>query len=417
MDVGSSSWPTTPLGLLAEFRNGVNYDKNSFGEGIKVIGVADFQDYVAPRYSELKQIRPHGVVTEKSMLRDGDILFVRSNGNPALIGRSLLVSTPPEPVTHSAFTIRVRFISQDVFPRFYAYLFRTSLIRSALSAFGGGTNISNLNQGIFSKLAVPVPPLAVQRWIADTLSSYDDLIENCGRRIRVLDEMARTLYREWFVNFRYPGHEKVPRVDSPLGRIPQGWSAASIAQATMFLSRGIAPQYADDGPSIVISQKCIRDSRLDLGPARRQCKAIPDERRVRAGDVLINSTGVGTLGRVAQVLGDTEECTVDTHVTIARPTRDVDEVYFGVTLLSLEEVFERKATGATGQTELGRGAIGETPFLCPPPQLQRAFGNYVRPIRTETQLLQQRISNLRKTRDLLLPRLLSGQLPVDAVAA
>jgi type I restriction enzyme, S subunit len=417
MDAGSTLWPTTPLGRLAEFRNGVNYDKNSFGEGIKVIGVGDFQDYVAPRYSELKQIRPEGVVTEKSMLRDGDILFVRSNGNPALIGRSLFVSAPPEPVTHSAFTIRLRFASPDVFPRFYAYLFRTSLIRSALSAFGGGTNISNLNQGIFLKLAVPVPPIAVQRWIADTLSAYDDLIENCERRIRVLDETARALYREWFVNFRYPGHEKVPLVSATPGPIPRGWTDGTIAQAAAFLGRGISPAYDVDGPSVVINQKCIRDSRLDLAPARRQSKMIPDDRRVRLGDVLINSTGVGTLGRVAQVLIVLDNHTVDTHVTIARPNAEVDRDYFGILLLFLEDAFERKAVGATGQTELSRTAIGATPFIIPAVDVQRAFGGHVRPMRDETIALQQRASNLRQTRDLLLPRLLSGQLPIVDLAA
>jgi type I restriction enzyme S subunit len=218
-------WPTKRLGELAEFRNGVNYNKSSFGTGVKVVGVSDFQNYTKPKYDELDQINPAGIVTKRNMLRDGDIVFVRSNGNRELIGRSLFIDQPPEEITHSAFTIRLRFTSHEVHPRFYAYCFRTPLIRSGLTAFGGGTNISNLNQDILSALEVPLPPLSVQRRIAGVLSAYDELIENSQRRIEILEAMARALYREWFLEFRFPGRERVPLVASSVGDIPQGWEA------------------------------------------------------------------------------------------------------------------------------------------------------------------------------------------------
>jgi type I restriction enzyme, S subunit len=189
-------WPRKLLGELADFRNGVNYNKSSFGRGIKVVGVSNFQDYLKPRYRELEEINPEGIVGERNLLRDEDIVFVRSNGNRELIGRSLFIEQPPFPLTHSAFTIRLRFISPAAWPRFYAYCFRSATIRGALSAHGGGTNISNLNQDILGALEVPCPPLAVQRSIASILSAYDDLIENCQRRIRILEDMARGLYRE-----------------------------------------------------------------------------------------------------------------------------------------------------------------------------------------------------------------------------
>ena len=222
-------WPTKRLSQLAEFRNGVNYNKSSFGEGVKVVGVSDFQDYTKPRYDELEQINPEGIVTGRNILRDGDIVFVRSNGNRELIGRSLFIEQPPEEVTHSAFTIRLRFNSREVHPKFYAYCFRTPLIRQELTASGGGTNINNLNQDILNALEVPVPPLPVQRRIAGILSAYDELMENSQRRIWILEAMARALYREWFVNFRFPGHEKLPRDASHPGEIPQGWEVKKLA--------------------------------------------------------------------------------------------------------------------------------------------------------------------------------------------
>lgn len=208
-------WPTKRLNQLAEFRNGVNYNKNSFGKGVKVVGVSDFQDYTKPRYDELEQINPDGIVTERNILRDGDIVFVRSNGNRELIGRSLFIEQPPEEVTHSAFTIRLRFNSSEVYPKFYAYCFRTPLIRQGLMASGGGTNISNLNQDILNALEVPLPPLPVQRRIAGILSAYDELMENSQRRIWILEAVARTLYREWFVELRLPPTIPPKRLQRP----------------------------------------------------------------------------------------------------------------------------------------------------------------------------------------------------------
>jgi type I restriction enzyme, S subunit len=148
------TWKTVPLGTLAEFRNGVNFTKANFGRGIKVINVKDFQNRFKPSYEELGEINPKGVVRENDLLKEGDIVFVRSNGNRQLIGRILLIKGASEPVTHSAFTIRARFQSPEAVPLFYAYAFRSYIVREALSAFGGGTNINNLNQGILSNLQV-----------------------------------------------------------------------------------------------------------------------------------------------------------------------------------------------------------------------------------------------------------------------
>ncbi len=226
-DVGC---PTLALGEIAEFRNGVNYTKKSFGVGIPVVGVKDFQDFTKPDYESLEEINPGGVVTERNLLSDGDIVFVRSNGNRELIGRSLYIDKPPRDITHSAFTIRVRFTDAGVVPRFYAYLFRTRLIRNALSSHGGGTNISNLNQEILGRLVVPVPSRVEQKRITEVLCAYDDLIETNLRRIRILEEMARALYREWFVDFRFPRDEREGRKQSSNGEIPATWRLARICE-------------------------------------------------------------------------------------------------------------------------------------------------------------------------------------------
>ena len=186
----------------------------------------------------MDQIDPEGLITDNHLLRDGDVVFVRSNGNRRLIGRSLFISGAAEPLTHSAFTIRARFASKHACPRFYAYAFRTEMIRNALTSHGGGTDISNLNQGILARLEVPLPPKKVQGQIASILSADDDLIENNLRRIKILEEMAQSLYREWFVDFRFPGHRNIKMVDSPLGMIPGGWAMDPVGEKLEVLGGG-----------------------------------------------------------------------------------------------------------------------------------------------------------------------------------
>ncbi|MEO7427062.1 MAG: restriction endonuclease subunit S [Fibrobacteria bacterium] len=262
-------------------------------------------------------------------------------------------------------------------------------------------------------MEISIPPYNIQRRIADILSAYDDLIENCQRRIRILETMALSLYREWFVHFRFPGHETHPRVDSPLGEIPKGWEVVAIASISAYVNRGLSPTYDENGESLVLNQKCIRDQRLSFKPARRQSKPIPIEKKIRFGDVLINSTGVGTLGRVAQLYQETENCTVDSHVTIVRPKDNIDMDFFGMSMMERQKIFERLGVGATGQTELNRASVTSVEFPIPTREIADRFGHIVRPMRKSAFILSEKIQNLRRTRDLLLPRLLSGQVELE----
>lgn len=140
---------------------------------------------------------------------------------------------------------------------------------------------------------------------------------------------------------------------------------------------------------------------------------MPSAKLVRFGDVLINSTGIGTLGRVAQVYQDVPNCTVDSHVSIVRPNASVGSDYFGMTLLTLQAHFDHLGQGATGQTELARDRIAETEIRVPPNALQEQFGIMVGPMRQAINVHLARNANLRATRDLLLPKLISGEVDVS----
>ena len=202
-DISRDSRCMIPLGAIADFRNGVNFAASQRGHGIPILNVKDFQDRLHPEYRDLDELRPEAV-RDDALLRAGDVLFVRSNGNKDLIGRSMFLPSNP----HSAFTIRVRFHSPDADPQYCAYYLRGGIVRAMLSAHGSGTNISNLNQEILSRLRIWLPNRGVQRRIAGILSAYDDLIEVNARRIAILEEMARRLFDEWFVQARFPENLK-----------------------------------------------------------------------------------------------------------------------------------------------------------------------------------------------------------------
>lgn len=383
-------------------------------------------DFAQARVGSLANVPLRHIAKKKAARKTvvaWDLLIEVAGGTKDQItGRTLLVKPglvtgTDAPLTCASFSRFVR-IRRDLADPAFVFWYLQHLYNSgALHAYHTQhTGVARFQWTVFAdREPLHLPELREQRRIAGILSAYDDLIENCERRIRVLDAMARAIYREWFVLFHYPGHEKTPLVDSPLGRTPKGWQTAALSDVTSFLSRGISPSYDDEGASLVLNQKCIRDQRLDVAPARRQNKPIPKERRIRAGDVLINSTGVGTLGRVAQVLEDLGDCTVDTHVTIVRANSHTDVTYLGLALIELQPTFERKGVGATGQTELSRTAIGEVQLAVPPDHCQRAFAATVDSMRAQSLNVQKQAASLRKTRDLLLPRLLSGELSADEV--
>ena len=216
-------WQNVALGEIFDFSNGVNFDKSAYGTGVKLIGVSNFGNRFSPDFDELQEI-DEAVVRTNDYLSCGDIVFVRSNGNKELVGRCMLISEVISPVTYSGFCIRARMKNNRHDPRFFTYYFKTQRFRKVISGSAVGSNIQNLSQGRLVQHMACVPDLSVQRRIADILSAYDDLIENNQKQIKLLEEAAQRLYREWFVELRFPGHETVPVADG----VPEGWERVTV---------------------------------------------------------------------------------------------------------------------------------------------------------------------------------------------
>ena len=265
-----------------------------------------------------------------------------------------------------------------------------------------GSAQSQITISDLKNIEIPVPPLNIQKKIVDILSSFDEKIALNNKINDNLEQQAEALFKAWFIDYLPFAGEK-----------PQEWNDTTIEELTSLVSRGIAPKYTEDSDQIVINQKCIRDHRIDLSLARTHTPKKINEKWLQHGDLLINSTGEGTLGRAAQVWFKPEKMTVDSHVTIVRPKSKELMYYIGFWGLVHEKEIESLHTGSTGQTELPRERIKAMELVLPDQTTLAKFNAIVQPM-TETIINNQVQNNkLAALRDALLPKLMAGVIKLS----
>lgn len=423
-------WPVVPLGELAEFSNGANFTKEAFGRGIKIIGVSDFQDRLFPRWPEVSEVKRSAVSSRRQLLEAGDLVFVRSNGNRALVGRSMLVTPGPQ-ATHSAFTIRARPDTTRVIPQFLAYQMRHAH-RTGQMLTATGTNITNLNQTLLANVAVLLPSLDMQRRIVAILAAYDELIENTLQRIEILEEMAQAIYREWFAHFRFPERGDADRRMSGRKTLPAGWKLLSAQTLlTHYIGGGWGQKAATDSetePAAVIrgtDMPAVRLLDVKDVPRRFHKESTLEKRLLRQGDLVLEVSGGSDSYPVGRSVLISEQLlkALDERVICAsfckllRVDRQVlvPELFY----LQLRDAYRRRVlreyeVRSTGITNFKfKPFLEQHLFLVPSRDFQDAFLDVAGPIFELTQVLGLEIQNLRQTRDFLLPRLMSGEIDVS----
>lgn len=403
------SWEEIPLGEIADFRNGLNYTKNNEGSGLKVINVKDFGDRLFPEYENLGELNPSGILREAALLYHGDIIFVRSNGNKDLVGRSLFINHPPSNLSFSAFCIRARLV-ETVNPRFYSYFFRSPLFRKRLSLLGRGVNISNLNQQVLSSITVPKPSIRQQNKIVEVVEKYDDLIENNRRRIQLLEESARLLYKEWFVRLRFPGHEHVKVVDG----VPEGWERKPISEVCQTIGGGTPktkiPEYWGDEITWVVPTDITQNDCLYLTSSARKIteKGLKESSAKMVPPYTILMTSRASVGYFAMM--DHEVCTNQGFINII-PSNPGHKMYYLFNLMSRVEEIRSNAKGTT-YPEISKGRFRSMDIVVPPNPIISEFCAYAENIFSQICCLKKQTEKTIQARDLLLPRLMNGEVAV-----
>ncbi len=312
---------------------------------------------------------------------------------------------------------------------FYALKSRRHLLIKVAS--GGAQR--NLSGKLIKEFILPIPALPVQRRIAGILSAYDELMENSQRRVRILEAMARTIYREWFAHFRFPGHEKLPRVASPLGDIPKGWEVKPLGSLMAdHIGGGWGKEITDEdhteaawvirGTDIPNARSC----QVANVPHRFHTVSNIRSRRLQAGDIVFEVSGGSKgqpVGRTLLVTPQLLSAFGEDAVICASFCKRVrpDTAGYGSELLYLSflegyesgeiEQFQVQSTGISNfkWTEYLAKAIR----VIPPESLRARFRERVAPLISQIATLGLQIHNLRSTRDLLMPRLLSGELTLN----
>lgn len=347
-------------------------------------------------------------------LAKNDIVYGRRGD----IGRHALITDKEEGWLCGTGCLRISLGSSCVDARYLHYYLEQPSVIDWIRNQAIGATMPNLNTSILRSVSIDYPSLSAQHKIASILSAYDDLIENNQRRIAILEEMAQLIYREWFVHFRFPGHEKVKMVGSPIGRIPADWIVCPIANAFDVLGGGTpskkAPEYWKGGtidwyvPSDLTGAGTMF---MDRSTNRISEEGLRKSSARLFAPYSVMMTSRATLGVFS--INTSEACTNQGFITCL-PNERVPLYFLFYWLKENIERFTSVATGAVFK-EITKGAFKELDICIPPRALTSQFEELVTPLGTMILNLQRTNENLRSTRDILLPKLISGELDVSLV--
>ena len=353
-----------------------------------------------PSYEKIRNISEETYQTWfRAHPMPGDILFV-CKGTP---GRVCMV---PDPIDFciAQDMVALRANSSVLYNSYLFAVLRSRTIQKQIESTSVGDVIPHFKKSFFDQLMIPVPPMEMQHTIGDYYLSFSNKIENNQVINENLLQQAAVIFKSWFVDYAPFG-----------GDVPKEWVNTILEELTKLVTRGIAPKYADDSDQTIINQKCIRNHMIDLSFARPHTPKVINEKWLRFGDLLINSTGDGTLGRAAQVWFQPNNLTVDSHVTIVRPANENLIFYVGLWGILHETEIESLHTGSTGQTELPRDRLRTLELFLPDKETLERFNAIIAPMAAAIVSNQEENQKLVTLRDALIPKIMSGEIDVSDI--
>ena len=404
------SWASAKIGDLAEMvtkgttpttygmpftDSGVNFIKAEALNGDCVLDRAGFTFVAESTHEKLK----------RSMLAEGDVLVTIAG---AQVGKCGIVRQEHLPANTNQAVGIVRVRRTQANPRFIYYFFKNPRTFQRLQGLGGQAAQPNINLAVLKGVTLPVPDIKTQNSVVEHLSALDDLIENNRRRIDLLEEAARLLYREWFVYLRFPGHDHVKVKDG----VPEEWSKVAVSDVVDVLSGGTpktgVPSYWDghipfftpkdttETPFVLETEKTITEEGL------RSCNS-----QLYPPDTLF-ITARGTVGKLNLAL---VPMAMNQSCYALKTKVHVHQRYIYLALKAAIEQVRSKATGAVFDAIIV-ATFDTIPFLLPPERLARSFTLHIQPMFDQMANLVLQNKKLTEARDLLLPRLMNGEIAV-----
>ncbi len=403
------SWQEVSFEALysEDSRNGVYKPKEYHGSGVRVVNMGELFGYdrIGDQPMRLLQLTDHEM--EKSSLQDGDLLFGRRSLVEEGAGKCSLVFRPTQPMTFESSIIRVRLDQEAADPHFYYYYFKSSVGRSRVMAIVSGVTVKGIRGSELKKILVHRPPIKDQIKIRDFLSIYDDLISANQRRIQLLEESARLLYREWLVKLRFPGHETVPVTDG----VPEGWAWEQLGDICDDIRDAVDPNELPAGTPY-LSMEHMPQRSISLTDWDYAKKVGSTKLKFSNGDILFGKIRpyfhkVG----IAPISGITSTDVI----TIRAKSLDLLPL---VALIVSSDAFVAHSVATSNGTKMPRAnwkVLKKWQVLVPDPMLLAELTSSLNAVLEQIQSIGLHNRSLRQARDLLLPKLMSGALDVSRI--
>ena len=400
--------------VCVKITDGAHLSPKSVANGMPMASVKDLTSY-GINIDSCRQITKEDydkLVRQGCQPLEGDVLIAK-DGATALDTVCVVKKTSEVVLLSSVAILRPDRAKIDSL--FLRYYLDSETTRSYMKgAYTTGAAIPRVVLKDFKLASIKFASLPVQRKIAAILSAYDDLIENNLRRIKILEEMEQNLYREWFVKFRFPGHEQARFVDSPLGRIPEGWEVVNFGDLYLTSSGGtpsrkVADYYTGDHPWVKTRELNdgfifeTEETITDLGLKQSSAKLFPENTVILA----IYGATIGKLGILSMRSATNQAC-----VAILPKEAGFGRAFAFLFLRENRDKLIGLGQGAA-QQNISQVLIKNFPTLRMPDDLIQDFSDCVEPLFDSVKNRQQRNQILRRTRDLLLPRLISGEVDVS----
>ena len=403
------SWEYIRLSELYEVHNGLSKGGKFFGNGFPFLSFSTvFNNWFLPAVlPDLVQS------TEKEQIsysiERGDVFITRTSETMDELGMSSVALKSYPQATYNGFTKRLRPIDNRILPEFVGYYLRCPVFRVGFRAFSTMTTRASLRNEDLLSMEIPVPPMDMQQRIAAILSNYDNLIENNQKQIKLLEEAAQRLHKEWFVDLRFPGYEATPVVDG----MPEGWELCHLEDVIEF------------NPKVPLSKERLKQS-VPMSALSTSSMTLDTEEfaatfsnsgsKFQNGDTLLaRITPCLENGKTAFVAGvESDEGAVGSTEFIVMRSKGINP--YMVYLLARNDSFRQSAinsmTGSDGRQRAQADKLKALPYLKPTDQIMMLFARYVEPMFIQIQKKNEQNVRLRQARDRLLPKLMSGEVEV-----
>lgn len=329
--------------------------------------------------------------------QDNDLIFAREApaGNVAIIKNG-------EKYCLGQRTVLIRPNCEYVYPDFLTYYLLAPQQQYGLLGMANGATVAHVNLPVIRELEITLPPIETQRRIANILSAYDDLIENNQKQIKLLEEAAQRLYKEWFVDLRFPGYENTKIVDG----VPEGWTRPSMNDIAEYLNGyAFKPEDWREKGKPIIKIKEMNEGITTATP-RNDGSTIPEKYNITAGDILFSWSATLTA-----MIWASEDGLLNQHLFKVTPNNGVCREYVLQSILKTLDEFKNLTTGST-MKHIQRGKLKEVFVNLPSQEVMEKFSSIVEVYREKILILQKQNIFLQEARDRLLPKLMSGELEV-----